>query len=707
MLILSEKQQGFIEQYIKKRKKIQKIWPISIGIIIIIIIIINQAQYHNDTTQTTNSIQTQIIKSAIDKYLSWSTYDDTIVEIIQWPRERDLNSIKSNNNLLLRWGWVLPRNSAILNTDIIKKKEYFSWSDYDIDTLRIQINNLVNPWTNQIVNRHNNNVIQKKTITEQFNIQCLEKYIHAPLCNKNINIFLDNFYTFDLQNHNKELVQISKKIKKKNHIIRYCEKIWKHIQYNQLFEKQRWEAIQICDEKIRKDFIRSQEFFTINNEFINNNFSSIVYDDKNLNAYKLLSLAQTTIQDLENNIINTRRIQAYIQQMQAILRKPILDDIYRDIHYRIINYYIIPWIDEQQNKTANINQIRTQLLGLNRENTLLQYSGLQTMITNKWLIEKIQKDTIQSKIPNPENIIQSLNALPYIQINTNTIQEDKIFIVGELQTIDTMNNSARTKFFATWAIQLNRLIIDNINLPEHPLFTTILNTFIQSRNTTLPWLYNYINENIALYQNQIQQDICKELEEITLFIKNICNVWLIQWKLQRNNTTIDIKITIENNTIQSIQTSDNTYTQYLQNNYVGKISDSIRIGGIIKEIIMAQPTASENTITTNENIIQVANMFQSFFKRQAIDIAYIQDTYYIEFIVDSIIFVIAYNLQKNKLWPLFFKDILINNRPLRTNKRIFDPITENIQTINKFINNPINFIQEIDPFTYEIYMQFK
>jgi hypothetical protein len=420
-----------------------------------------------------------------------------------------------------------------------------------------------------------------------------------------------------------------------------------------------------------------------------------------------MSLAQMIMHDAQNGSPNNRRIEAYINQMQALLRKPIIEPIYWDIQYRIINNHIIPQLSEQTAKGRNFNQIRTQLLGLNRDNSLLQYSGLHNVITNTWLISRIQETNIQQIALDPEHIIEGLKSLPYLQIKNTNIKGDIVQIEWDLKIINTLNSSSTTTFTATWKVELNRLLITEIQLPKYPLFTQILNTFIQSRNTTLPALYSYINENIALYQNQTHQDICQELEQITTFSINICNPWLIQWQQKRGNTTVDYKINIENNIIQEIQTSDINLNKYLQDNYLWRATDSIRIASILKEIILAQPQDKQDESIINKNIIQVANTFQSFFRIPATDIAYIQDTYYIEFNINSITFVIAYNLQNNTLWPLFFKNVLVNNRPIRTQKWNINPEPENIWLIQKFTSDPLAFIQEIDPFTYEIYQQFK
>jgi len=239
-----------------------------------------------------------------------------------------------------------------------------------------------------------------------------------------------------------------------------------------------------------------------------------------------------------------------------------------------------------------------------------------------------------------------LKALPYIQIQSTSLDEESIFIQGKLNIIDTLTNNATVAFSASGIIQLNRLIITNIDLPQYPLFSTILNTFIQSRNTTLASLYSYINENIALYRTQDAQEICDDIKTVNTFIINICNDNLVQGQQEINNQTIEYKISIQNNTIQSIQVSDEELSQYLQDIYVGVVSDDIRIGPLLKEIIVAQPQTPQYT-RDDDHIIHISNTFELFFKTKPIDIAVVQDTYYIEFSLDSLTFVLAYNTQNN------------------------------------------------------------
>ncbi len=561
-----------------------------------------------------------------------------------------------------------------------------------------------------MMRKHNNIDINNASRYDYFNLHCITQRVHSPLCKENIDNFLDVFYTFNRNNVGEELTDIATNIKTQKHKKTFCQNTLKHVQYNQIFNQSIKEALTICDDDIRYLYEQHEILYTINTEITNNSYSTSVYDNPDINAYKSISLAQAILQDIQNNNINSRRMQAYINQIQALLRKPIIEPIYRDIHYFIINNQILPHIQQESSNNRNYSQIRNQLLTLNRNNTLLQYSWLQNMLVNTDLIQLAEENSIQNTINSTDSIIQWLQSLPYINIERIQTTGQQIVIIGDLNIIDPIAGNTRTSFTTTGTIDLNRMIIQEIILDEYPLFTSILNSFIQSRNTTLPLLYSYINENIALYRNQqTHQEVCSEIKNLATFTINICNNNLVQWTQEINNQIVSYKINRENNTIQFIETSDPSLTQYLQDKYNNTITDAIRMPSLIREILLAEineDPAQQKRLEDN-NIVQIANSFESFFKTKPNDIVVFENIYYIEFTIQSITFVLAYDIQNNISWPLFFKNIMVNNRPLRTQKRSIQFSNKNTQDINTFINSPLDYIQEIDPFTYEIYIQSK
>lgn len=703
-------QKKYIAQYTNILFTTKKIIPIitiaTISIIVSIYILNNPPQTnHYSSTQ----VQTAIIQNAITKFKEQQNIPQGEIITKLWPLSTTDNGVQSQNNLIKIAWFIIPKNSTIYSINTLKPIEYFQNTGYDTDTFRLQIWALLNgtiPTIND--KKHNNNILPTPSIYTAFNLTCIQQSIHSPLCTQNIENFLESFYTFDLQPVESELPSIIENLSKSKHKEDFCEKLLSYSEYNQAFSSHIQKTIQFCDQETKISYERAQNLHAVNTEIQNNTFTQTVYNDADINAYKIMSLAQSIVYDIQQDIINTRRIEAYSNQIQALLRKPTIENIYRDIQYWIINYQILPFLQQNSTRNQNYNTISSLLLSLNRENTLLQHSGLQNMVTNPTLITQ-QKEIQSIENNNIESIIQWLRSLPYITITETQENNDIITISGELNIVDAIAGESRTTFSATGQINLNRLIIQEIKLPEYRLFTTIINAFIQTRNTTLPWLYSYINENIALYRTQQNQEVCEQLQEITTFTTNICNASLIQWEQKIQNTITTYKIAIENNTIWEIETSDIQLTNYLNQKYKSTTSDAIRIPGLIQEIITTQipQNTDQAEVSIDTDSIQVINTFSIFFKTSPTDIKQIQDLYYIDFTIDNVNFVLTYNAQKNITWPLFFKDIIINDKPLRVSKWSIALEPDSSQIINKFVSNPLGYIEEVDPFTYQTYLQLK
>jgi len=708
--MFSVDQKQYITQYTRILLATKKIIPILIVTILSICIsiyILNHPTQKNHYSPT--QVQTAIIQNAIQKFQDPQTISQWEIITKLWPLQVTENGLQSQDNLIKIVWFIIPKNSTIYSINTLKPIEYFQNTGYDIDTLRLQIGALLNgsiPTINR--NKHNNNTLPTSSLYASFDLDCIQQTIHSPLCRQNIENFLATFYTFDIQTAESELPSIRQNLKKTKYQQEFCDRLLSYSQYNQIFSSAIQTTLQSCDEESKAIYERAHNLHNINTELQNNTFTQTVYNDKELNAYKIMSLAQTIIYEIQQDIINTRRIEWYSNQIQALLRKPIVDAIYRDIQYWIINYQLLPYLQQNNTRNQTYNTISSLLLSLNRENVLLQHNGLQKMVTNQALITK-QQEIMSRENNNTNSIIQWLSSLPYITIEFNNNTDDIISIHGQLNIVDAIAGESRTAFIATWQINLNRLIIQEIDLPEYKLFTTIINAFIQTRNTTLPWLYSYINENIALYRTQKNQEICEQIKNITTFKINVCNASLIQGEQTIQDTVTTYKIQIENNTIQQVQTSDPLLTTYLNKQYAQTVSDSIRIGSIIQEIITTQiPYNNEQEqIIIDTDSIQVIDAFSLFFKTKPTDIKHIQDTYYIEFTIDNINFVLSYNLQKNITGPLFFKDIIVNEKPLRVSKRAITLETKSSPIINKFIADPLSYIQDVDPFTYQTYLQLQ
>lgn len=713
--MLSIDQTKFITQYKKTLSVIQSVWWKIIIVTLTCLIVLYITKNNNQTATTFENAQQQtqinILKKSIEKYTDTPSIPDGEVYIYNGSLITWEDSLQSNNNLIQYKGFILPKNSAIFSLSSIKNKNYFQNTTYNIEDLRLQIMWLINgSTTNTIQQKFNAIQVPDNNIYALFSLQCLDKAIRSPLCQRYIRIFLDNFYVFNIITVDQDIKNIAEKLRKEKDKRLFCENILYYTQYTENFSDNIESSLNICDANAKEKYQKLKNFSHINNEINNNIYQNNIYTDTWLNTYKLISLTQNIFNDTQSDNLNTRRMEWYISHLQSLMRKPNIDSVYWDMTYRFINKYLVPYIQQNSIISQKYPGLTNQLLWLNKPSILLQHSGLQNLIYNTGLIQAIQDSAPINNTQAIDSLVQWLNMLPYLTITKQSVNENTIDIQWFLTITHPIQWNITTDFSSTLIASNNRLLVDEIKLNEYSLFSDVLKTFIQSRSTTLPALYNYINENIALYSRQSWWEICEQIQSITIFDINICNTTIIQWTMRQTPQDIEYKIQIQWNTIQSIQTSDEKLTQYLNQEYKDIISDPIRLPWLIKEILLSQIQETEKTQTqTQENtdIVRIAEKFETFFKVKPSDIVLFQDTYYIEFSANSITFILAYNEQENTTGPLYFRDVFVNWSPLHLNNRSIVLNQENIQTINTFMKNPLKYIETNDPFIYESYLQFK
>ena len=134
---------------------------------------------------------------------------------------------------------------------------------------------------------------------------------------------------------------------------KYCKNIIQYVQYTETFTDTIQESIENCEKDTIDTYEDTKNFISINNEITNNIYTNNVQRNPLLNAYKCMSMMQLITSDMQKENINIRRIEGYINYIQSLMRKPYLEQVYRDMNYRFINDELIPYI--QQNSIKNQN----------------------------------------------------------------------------------------------------------------------------------------------------------------------------------------------------------------------------------------------------------------------------------------------------------------------------------------------------------------
>jgi hypothetical protein len=159
-------------------------------------------------------------------------------------------------------------------------------------------------------------------------------------------------------------------------------------------------------------------------------------------------------------------------------------------------------------------------------------------------------------------------------------------------------------------------------------------------------------------------------------------------------------------TITNISHPDKATTEALQQ-FVGIESDFIRLPTLIATILDTKAEIDqEETKITQTNIIRINDKLYQFLDTKLDDISYYNDIYFIQFQVQNINFIAQYDLQTHTIIDLYFKDVLMDKKPIAI-KNINLTLSQTNQTnIDSFVSDPLAYIQSTNLSAFTAYLQF-
>lgn len=709
----------------------------SIYIILLIIVVIIFTKQINKY----NSLDIQKTFALEEIKLIWEFQkitDNTInnndikIHILQGTIKNTWDFIFSTNNLIEYKDFVMPNNSLIYNDLPIKDKSQFnSW--YDIKDIENFMQNIV--FTNSETLEQKNRIIitlpLKETIFDTFYLNCTNdtKLINS-ICNNYIQNFLNTFYIYDIPKDYDWLKQVFENIKTTKYKKPFCDKLKIYILYSNDTNKILEDMFISCWTEYIDKYQTLNMFFEIKDQLEKWYINETLYQNNMLNNYKLISYQQIIYNDLLKQKINSIRFDTYITYLQSILKKPEkIDAFYIDTIYRFNNYYIKNVLNNIKYKTSDnkkdeIDNILKNIEKLNNWDELLWYQWLKDQITNKDII--LTKNNSYEIIwdYNEENnildFVENIKNFSFIKIIKTKISWDKVkvwwyFSIENWEQNETLYSSIILNK------KENKLIIEKINVDDYEELNKALDNIIKIKEYTIPEIYEYIKQNIYIFESKDNITTCEliqnninSISEWDDSIKNLnlmeCNSQKISILKEQENeestTKIYYKITLDNFNITNIMISDKNIETDINNMLKNINTNNVTINNIIWQIITYTPEQKTYIQQWSNNIIITIEDLKQFLGIVPNDVAELKNEILLDISIQWTDFVWKYNTKTKELWPIYFKvssEIEIE----KTNLEIkwFNLILreENINTINSFTINPIKFIQNIDPKTLNYY----
>jgi hypothetical protein len=323
-------------------------------------------------------------------------------------------------------------------------------------------------------------------------------------------------------------------------------------------------------------------------------------------------------------------------------------------------------------------------------------------------------------------MLQNLKSLSFLRIINEKVSENKIKISWYLSIKLDDSNIPLYLWFIIKNID-NKPIIESININEYDDLNNTISNIIKQKDYTITEIYQYIQNNINIFLSNNNISTCDiildKMEKIKDDNKEINNIDIMECNWNKINILKEeekiktyYKIIMENFNIKDISISDknieNEIKQYLNNINTNHIT----IPNIIWEIISHKKKFISTTQEWSNNIIITIEDLERYLWIMPKDIAEYNKIILIDFSINSINFIWDYDVKSKKLWQLYFKYNIENDKDINNTLKKEDLFINNFEIylkednqnqINEFLVDPINYINNIDPTVVANYNRLK
>lgn len=719
---------------VKKYKILNRLffkWWIFIVVSIIWILswILLQVKAHHTETQVVNdsSIQNKDkwIEETSDKILSPLMESGVQVDVlipygstsIKWT------SFNSKSNLILYKWVILPQLSSMnYNSNDFVSLEDSDMKDLTRDDVKNLINNLI---TKDSIYRQTTNLpnvadsrwvgnrFEWWSLRDGFNLSCINNYKASDfVCDK----FLGNFYKYgkyyDLAQYSSEILALVKDLRKDGKNI---EPICSMVKEYTLRAGGKSDSLsslmnimEYCSEDDRVYYKKLVDFISLENS-LGPSVTSDVFDDPDLNAYKLLSAQQNVYKILDWTALNEDYIKSYLTYVQALINKDkgtnrYLKPIYKDLLY-VFN------MDELYQKLMQkwklSSDIKLKIDQINNWNSMWSISLLSQLTIS----DIVQNTSNFTGIVADERTLEELFAQYYAMTDrlkirkADIISDNEIKVQTEVFTdkILSVTNGETLKVTVVLHRQDNVLYVDSIKVANQRKFSDILNIYLSEWDVTFYAMLNYIDEQVWMWyetapdKSEKQPTFCEKLmsrEDIAVYTCDDSAILLYKWDVEYNFTLVDW-------ILDSFSISDENLEKAIKKKLDGVLFMKDSTPSIITSIV--DFSVESNDEGNIEKKIEIINQFRIHFKIVPDDIHDIEwnsDLFLIDFTLWDFELQGYYDTNTQVLNKIAYRSC---ERPLEIKNLSLEITSENESQLIEILNNPRVFFANVNPLIYDRY----
>lgn len=665
------------------------------------------------------------VDSNVDKILSSQiSKDNDIQPIISFGSVSFNNKSFQSKSNLIKYQWIiLPQLMSLdfWSTNFIQLDKFANK-----ETTREELENMIKDLiTNEAIYRKTSNLpnVQNsrwvwKTIDggllEGFGLGCVKnEKLGDFVCDKLLERFYKYWQYYDLSLYSSDILVLVRELSRQGKDIKpICTMIPEYIWHSGVTSADILGSVMnFCSEEDFQYYKKMVNFIDIDNSLRQPELLDKVFDDPDLNAYKLLSAQQVVYRSMNSSSINEGFIKSYLTFVQNLLNKDrwtgkYLNPIYKDLLY-VFNTDILYTTLIQKGRFST--EFNSKLDQINNGNPLLDYPSLTSQLTTPDIIKSlwqfVTNDTQESTLEDVFARFYSMNDRLQIR-RTAKLSDNDMQVQTEIFSEDIFKITWWQTLKATVVLhkKQNVLYVTSINISNQRSLSETLNIYAADWNIRFDAMLWYIDEQIAFWYKvpwedlEVEFTLCDELEsrgDIELYTCDDSSIVLYKGD-------VEYTFTLSNWMLDSFMVSDPDIESVLQKMLGSVMTSRENTPTVIMSIIDFRLEKSDET--NIEKKLEIIDQFRIHLKLipTISDIEWEDGVFVVEFSVWDINLKARYNVETHLLTKISY---VACGKTLEIRNLIIEVSANNSEQLTEILNNPRMFFANANSAAYRKYQR--
>lgn len=627
-------------------------------------------------------------------------------------------TVNSKSNLILYKWVVLPQLSVV---DYNSGKFISLWDFNEGKLMRTDIVNFMDSLiTNGRIYKNTTNIPNASdlrwesndfwwSLEKKFSLSCLQNTkISDYVCDR----FLEAFYKYgkyyDLSQASSELLDIVEILRKeKKDLEPICSMVKEYTLHAGNTTDSLISIMERCNQDELEYYKKLVNFIDLENSLWQPELSSKVFDNPDLNAYKLLSAQQTVYKILDGTSLNEGYIKSYLDFVQALLDKDkgsnrYLHPIYKDLLY-VFN------MDELYQKLMKKWKLSSDIkLKIDQINNWDSFWSV-SLLSQLTIADIVQNESDFTGVIMEEKTLEELFSQYYasdrLKIRkAEVVANDVIKVQTEMFINSNATNWETLKLTTLLHREDNLLYVDSIKVANQPKFTDILNIYLSGWNITFYAMLNYIDEQVWMWYESTSENFeeqptfCEnimERDDIDVYTCDDTSISLYKWDVEYNFVLSDW-------ILNSFTISDKDLEQLIKSKLDGVLFMKDSTPSIITSIIDFEVETEDWNL---EKKLEIIDQFRIHFKMVPDDIRDVEwsiNLFLIDFTLWDFKLQGYYDIGSHVLTKISYANC---DKPLEIRQLSIEITSENEPQLIEILNNPRVFFATISPSIYKKYQK--